>query len=33
MARFAWENRQLNLQYMEAKVGNVVAELKGTLAG
>ena len=30
---FAWENRQLNLQSFQAQVGNVVAELKGTLAG
>ena len=31
--RFSWENRKLNFQSVQAKVGNVVAELKGTLAG
>ena len=31
--RFSWENRKLNLQSLQAKVGNVMAELKGTLAG
>jgi autotransporter translocation and assembly factor TamB len=30
---FVWEKNQLNLQGFQAQVGNVVAELKGTLAG